>query len=181
MTSLRKCFQCKPFEVYLSNPVSFKEGLELLFTQDPGNQILYQMLNGELKRIKRGYENRFVQDTCRLIKGSIDFSVSRTFLNWAPETIKNGFYLEAEVVFERPLTVGKAIDLMVSGEFVKLKNLKTGSIQYLKLYKDEHHYYHWINNNGSSEPVSYETLPLSVLLDCEFFEVIKIDGQEETT
>lgn len=180
MNSLKTHIQCESFEVYLSKSVSFKDGLELLFTHKPEDQILYQAFNGKLRKIKRNRENRFVQAIGHLIKNSIDFSETQSFINWAPETIKNGFYLEAEIVFERPITVGKAIDLMRSDEYIKLKNLKTGFIQYLKLVKDEDCYC-WKDNKGSLEPVSYGTLPLSVLFDCEFFEVIKIDGQKETT
>lgn len=182
MNSLKEYFQCKNFGVYLSNPVSFKDGLELLFTHKPGDQFLYQVLNGKLRKIKRNHENRFVQTIASTMEDSeenlVYFSESQTFLNWAPETIKNGFHLKAEIQYERSITIGKAIDLMMSGKFVKLKNPQTGITSLLKLLKVSGHYY-WKNINRSDEPLECGSLPLSELLDYKFFEVVKIDDQEE--
>lgn len=182
MNSLKEYFQCKNFGAVLSDPVSFKDGLELLFTHKPGDQFLYQVLNGKLRKIKRNHENRFVQTIASTMEDSeenlVYFSESQTFLNWAPETIKDGFYLGAKIQFERPITIGKAIDLMKSGKFVKLKNPKTNTIQCLSLLKFSGNYY-WKNADGGDEPVSYGKLLLSELLDYEFFEIVKIDDQEE--
>lgn len=135
MNSFKKYIQCKNFGVYLSNPVSFKDGLELLFTHKPGRQLLYQVLNGKLRKIKRNHENRFVQTIASTMEYSeenpVYFSESQTFLNWAPETIKNGFHLKAEIQYERPITIGKAIDLMMSGKFVKLKAPRLELLRFL--------------------------------------------------
>lgn len=182
MNSFKNYIQCKNFGAVLSDPVSFKDGLELLFTHKPETQFLYQILNGKLRKIKRNHENRFVQEIADIAEDSkedlIYFSESQTFLNWAPETIKNGFYLKAEFKYEKSITIGEAIDLMKSGKFVKLKNPKTNTIQYLKLLKFSGNYY-WKNVDGGDEPVSYGKLLLSELLDYEFFEIVKIDDQKE--
>lgn len=182
MNSFKEHIQCKNFGVYLSNPVSFKDGLELLFTHKPGDQFLYQVLNGKLRKIKRNCKNQFVQVIVSVMKDSeenpVYFSELQTFLNWAPETIKNGFHLKAEIQYERSITIGKAIDLMMSGKFVKLKNPQTGTTSLLKLLKVSGHYY-WKNINGFDEPLECGSLPLSELLDYEFFEIVKIDDQEE--
>lgn len=175
MNSFKKYFQCKNFEGYLSNPVSFKEGLELLFTHKPGDQFLYQVFNGKLRKIKRNHENRFVQTIARRIEDSIYFLDVQTFLNWVPETIENGFYLEAEILFEKPITIGKAIDLMMSDKFVKLKNPETGSTKLLKLFKSEDRYC-WKSTGRFYETVEYGSLSLHKLLGSEFFEIIKING-----
>lgn len=178
MDSLETYIQFDSFGCRLFKPVSFKDGLELLFIHKPEKQILYQVLDGKLRRIKRDYENRFVQAIANASENSIVFSGEKKFINWAPETFENGFYLEAEIVFEKPLTVGRAVDLMLSGKFVKLKNPKSESIRYLKLIKAQDKYF-WRNTNGFDEPVCFGKLPLSELLTYEFFEIIKINAQEK--
>lgn len=171
---------CSDFKAYLSNHVSFAEGLALFFKHKATDKVLYQVLKDEVRKIYRGYDNEFRQSSAVREGDSIVFKNEYAFKNFSPETIHDGFYLNVDFRFDKSVSVGEALDEMLSGKFVGMEDPATGITHVCKLVKDFHSQeYFWKSNDDKESLVRDGSFSFADLLEYKYYKFCLIKNNEE--